>query len=847
MTEGPAYPLPDDPARWRAVKALFEEALARPPGARAAFLDDACRAADGTPDAALRSAVEALLDADTEADDFLDDTPTTLASLLGALAATAPPGADPGSTVAAGSRIGPYRVVRPLGSGGMGEVFLAERADGLFERRVAVKRVRAGLEHAALASRFEAERRILAALQHPGIARLLDAGADADGRPWLAMDYVEGAPITAYARTHGLGLDARLALFEAVCEAVHHAHQRLVVHRDLKPSNVLVTTDEQGKPRPVLLDFGIARLLDDEGEALTETGLRPMTRAYAAPEQLRGEAATTATDVYALGVLLYELLTGRRPFEAPTPAQLEAAILSEEPTRPSRAAPVPDAAPAAVPPARLRGDLDTIVLRALRKEPGERYASAAALAEDVRRYRAGQPIQARPPTLGYRLRLLVRRHPAGVAAGAAALAVLVAFAALLAVQQRATARERDAAETAAAFLADLFATVDPFSSERRDTLRVRDLLDWGLSRVNAEFAEEPRVRARLLLTIGEAFIHLGMHPKAEAPVEEATALWRAAGDPTALARSLAALAEVRLSQLRYEEAEALAREALAVAPPTLDAGVRTLAEGRLARALLGQSRFEEAEAFLQETLARVRARHGPDHPAAIATERSLALVYVDEGRLDEAEALLLDVRARYARLYGPDDPRLLDALGPLTFLYLTAGRTDEAAAVGAEAVALARAARPGSSTLSQVLAAHAAALRRQGRLDEAEATYREALALPPLRPEAHAVPLGGLASVLAARGDLAGAVEAQRQAVALLEAASAPSLPFSQVKLAGFLRDLGRFAEAERLLLDSAAAVREAGGSDHPGTNPVPAALAALYEAWGRPAEAARWRARMDR
>jgi serine/threonine-protein kinase len=334
-----------------------------------------------------------------------------------------------------------------------------------------------------------------------------------------------------------------------------------------------------------------------------------------------------------------------------------------------------------------------------------------------------------------------------------------------------------------------------------------------------------------------------MHPKAEAPLEEAVALWRTADAPAQLARGLIALGEVRDSQLRYEDAEQLYREALALAVPLEDEGLHADAENGLGRALRGQGRYDEAEALYTAALARLRARHDALHPDVTAAERSLAFVFIDQGRLEDGEALLLGLRDRLAA----DDPRRLDVLAPLTFLYLAANRTDDAARTGAEAVALARVVRPGSSTFSQVLAAYAAVLRRQGRLAEAEAAYREALTLPPIRPEAHAVPLGGLASVLADRGDLDGAAEAQEQAVALLRAAGSPSVAFSTVKLAGFLRDLRRFAEAERLLLDAEAAARVGRPSTHPGSNPIPAALASLYEAWGRPDDAARWRASGDR
>src|SRR5690606_19179777 len=275
----------------------------------------------------------------------------------------------------AGTLVGPYRVVGEAGRGGMGVVYRARRADGAFEKTVALKLVKRGMDTDEVLARFRRERQVLAGLDHPGIARLLDGGAAEDGRPYLAMEYVEGEPITAYADRRRLGVEARLALLERACEAVQHAHRRLVVHRDLKPSNVLVTEDEGGAPRVKLLDFGVAKLLaPDAAEAMTRTGGGALTPAYAAPEQRRGEAVTTAADVYALGVVLYELLTGARP---------------DETARPPSAAVTPEAAAARGATAerlrrRLRGDLDTIVLKALREEPEARYPSVESLLEDLR-------------------------------------------------------------------------------------------------------------------------------------------------------------------------------------------------------------------------------------------------------------------------------------------------------------------------------------------------------------------------------------------------------------------------------------------------------------------------------
>ncbi len=825
-------------APWEEIEAVFAEALSRDAAERSAWLRTACA---GRP--AVLCEVEAMLRAHQQP---LGIEPRLLA------------GDEPAaSSPLVGARIGPYILLELLGHGGMGSVWLAAHADGVLDRRVAVKLVRVPHtvgEARALQQRFESERRILARLEHPGIVRLLEAGTASPvegaggGYPYFAMDYVAGLPITAYAAAHTLPLRARLRLFVEVCEAVHHAHQRLVIHRDLKPSNILVAEDDAGAAHVKLLDFGVARLLDDDAASLrTETGLRPMTRAYAAPEQIRGEGVTTAADVYALGVVLYELLTAQRPFDAPTAAALEHAILTVSPERPSAvlaraAAPVPG-----LDPHGLRGDLDAIVLTALRKEPEARYASAEAFAADIHRHLGGHPVRARAPSAAYRFGTFARRHRAGVAAAALAVVLLVGFSVVLSVQQRATVRERDTAQATARVLEELFGAADPFAEERLDTLRISDLLARGVERAQEDLADAPRVRARLLYVIGRSYVRLAAQAEAAGPLTEAAALARAEDDAATLAGSLTELAGVRQVQWHLGEAEALVREALALPATHRDPPLTARAEHVLALTLLNAGRSDEAEAVLQSSLARQRAQPNGDRTAILMAEQTLARALIDQQRHSEAERLLLDLRTRYARRFGPDDARLVGILNPLTFLYLAQGRMAEAEAVGAEAVALMRDAQPGSSALSQTLATYASVLHRQKRLDESEALLVEAIGLPSARPGSHAIPLGTLASIRAERGDPAGAIDAQQQALRLLQAdttfaASAATIGFSQVKLAGFLQDAGRYAEAEPLLLAALAAEQHAGQEQHHAAARAAAALVALYEAWGRPEEAARWR-----
>jgi serine/threonine protein kinase len=422
---------PLTPELWQRIEPILDAALELPVGERAACLDRACAG-----DAELRARVEALLAADAEAGVFLE---TPIGRRLRALRQDAGK-PDPVAAAERGERIGPYRVVRELGHGGMGAVYLAERADGQFEQRLALKLIRRGVTDDEILRRFLRERQILAGLEHPNIARLLDGGLTADGQPWFAMEHVEGVPITRYADERRLTLEDRLPLFARICDAVQYAHDARVVHRDLKPANLLVTSAGEVK----LLDFGIAKLLHAGEEAgTTRTGLRLLTPEYAAPEQIRGDPITAATDIYGLGVVLYELLTGQHPYHSGAQqarAEVERKVCDQEPPRPSRRVVGSDDVSRArrTTPARLRrrlaGDLDSIVLRALEKEPARRYASADALAEDLRRHLTGLPVRARRGSAVYRVRKLARRHRASLAMTLLAALMLGGAAAMVAVR-----------------------------------------------------------------------------------------------------------------------------------------------------------------------------------------------------------------------------------------------------------------------------------------------------------------------------------------------------------------------------------------------------------------------------
>ncbi|QIL19527.1 serine/threonine-protein kinase [Thermomonas sp. HDW16] len=692
-----------DAERWQRLSPLLDALLELPEQQRNEHL-----AALRREDAALADELEKLLALEEGDDDFLAEPVVEV-----------PNGARPGA------RIGPYRLDRLIGEGGMGQVWLAARADGLYERKVALKLLRAGLADPKLRQRFDREREILARFAHPYIARLLDAGIDRDGQPYLALEYVDGEPITSYCQSRQLDIAARLDLFRQICEAVSHAHANLIVHRDLKPSNILVTP--AGHVR--LLDFGIAKLLDVEllPVEATRTGVRTFTLHYAAPEQIRGEPVTTMTDVYSLGVVLYELLTGSKPYrlKRQTDAEWEEAILAGEPLRPSQAAVrAEDEATRPYSPARLArelaGDLDNITLKALGKRPEQRYVSAEALSQDLLSYLRGRPVLARGESLGYRTRKYLHRHRWALGAAGLVLAVMVTALAVVGWQARQALREANRAQAMQNFIAGLFESAG--NTPLDAPMDLRTLLDLGIVRGERSLARQPQARAELYGVVARLRLGLGDYREASALLDKQASLLRALPSaPTSLKLEAATLrgnvrrqfSDVRGCEEQMQPLLALAEREQEQLPGQVAAFYSQLARCRrdldernlanqlfsrslklrrehgddvgVAESLLDLSSLyaddgnpRQAIRVLREALAQFRHKIGDRHPLAIDMLRSLCSL---ERNNDDLAAAERDCRASLALaqdLHGRDHRATIDARRQLAALYVDLGRYGEA-------------------------------------------------------------------------------------------------------------------------------------------------------------------------
>jgi len=663
----------------------------------------------------------------------------------------------------AGLLIGSYRLIRSLGRGGMGEVFLAERADDQFRQNVAIKLVRRGLLSGQVQGRLRQERQILASLDHPNIARLYDGGTTLDGTPFIVMEYIDGEPIDIHCDRRQLTIAERLRLFITVCSAVHRAHQNLIVHRDLKPSNILVTHD--GAPK--LLDFGIAKRLDmDEHDAMytmavTQADVRVMTPDHASPEQIRGDLISTASDIYVLGVLLYELLSGYKPFALRGKhfAEIERTICEDLPAMPSEAIAAADrqadsgiltvAAQRSTGSARLRrelkGDLDNIVAMAMRKEPERRYSSAEQLAGDVERYLRGLPVLACPDSWSYRAGKFVQRYALGVALSAALVATLIGFTITVYMQSLRIEQERDLAraqrniansqrqraEAVSEFLIDSFKVADPFA-KGGNLVTARQILDNGAARIAHELNDQQAIKADVLDTIGNAYLGLGLPEQARPLIEQGLSVRRHlfGEDSAPVARSLYTLNQVYEKEGNLDAAERLARQSLDINQRQTGATSTTTATSlcRLGVIKKNQGEFAAAEKLLQSCLDIRRARLGAhdvaitiplDNLAHIALQRNDNLV----AKSYLTEALEIDRRAR-----SKEHPQYIRHLLRLAAVTHDLGATVEAESLFRQALALnQRALGPEHPETIDTLSTFGTFLMETDRLAEAQKTLTEVL------------------------------------------------------------------------------------------------------------------------
>ncbi len=559
--------------------------------------------------------------------------------------------------------IGPWRIVRELGSGGMGRVFLAERVEGDYEQSVALKVIRGDFTSDAAIARFLTERRILARLDHPGIASLIDGDVDDAGRPWFAMQYVQGLSLPDYCNQHALGLEGRLKLMIAVCEAVAYAHRQLVVHCDLKPSNVLV--DDKGQPR--LLDFGISRLIEAQGSQgqATLTQLRALTPGYAAPEQLAGQPVSVATDVYALGSMLYELLTGVRPY-AHSDANAAAVAVAQaqaQPRAPSRAA----GAGAPVPARRLRGDLDLVLAKALMHDPAQRYADADALAEDLRRHLGGWPLRARRASTWHRLRKFVGRHRVAVPLGAIAVSALLLVTAFALTQARVAREQASRAEAVRQFLVGVFEKASPDENQGRP-ISAHELLEKGEHQLDLTPDDEDGLKSEIAGLLGELYIGVGDFSRSLALIERATpALSNPRVSGEVRARILLSKAWIENEDGNYESGFVHARESLALLEDASRRNPEAIAEAHLTigYALVGIGDWEATEQFVRPALAADRAAIGDLHDSIAGQWEQLGDALRQMGRYKEAEVDFNNAIEIYRQLYGENSVHIAHVISPL--------------------------------------------------------------------------------------------------------------------------------------------------------------------------------------
>jgi len=833
---------------WEKVKEVFTAALELPASQRMQFLADACGSDD-----VISSEVESLLAAHEEPNQLLEKNTIDLAAQL-----------QTGKQTYDGKRFGAYRILREIGRGGMGTVFLAERADGEFQQEVALKIIRQGFVDNELESHFRRERQILASLSHPNIAKLIDGGVSDSGELFLTMEFIAGEPLISFAETHQLTIEARLQLFLKVCRAVSFAHQNLIIHRDLKPSNILVS--EEGEPR--LLDFGLAKLSEPAAAPggltnadRTETAFRAFTPAYAAPEQILGKRVSTTSDVFSLGVILYELLTNEKPFhfEGKSLDEIIKTVTDAEPSLPSRNIKSENAL-AVIRQRQLRGDLDNITLKALQKNPSRRYQSVAEFANDIERHLDHLPISARPNTLSYRASRFYQRNRITVSAAAFVILALIGGLGIALWQNSKARRENAKAEAVNTFLQQMLRSSNPQSGDAKGyQTTVNNILAEAEQRLEGrELSNQPEVRAELRQLVGARYLDIGNYAAAEKNLRQAlTEETRIYGEGSPellrvefnLARLFLARADYdqadkiyaqRFALLRSEfqrgnidadffvvmlancailrrargdslVAETLLRESLALSSQYSLTSQNEMAGGLLTLILLDQGKFTEAAERQQVAVAHFRSLPNNQTPEFCAALTLLGSILMERGDLSGAEANLREGEGLYRKFFGPNYNALYDNLRLQAQTSYLAGKYAEAAATMNQVLEHYRQnSSPKYISFATALTVQGLILSKLGRNDEAEKALREAVKLREENlPDKHFM------------------------------------TALSRGALGEFLTTQKRFAEAEPLLLASYEGLKNAQSADSPRIRTGTERLVTLYTNWGRPSEANTYRSQL--
>ncbi|HEX9545630.1 MAG TPA: protein kinase [Pyrinomonadaceae bacterium] len=833
---------------WEKVKEVFTVALEQPVAMRAQFLAELCGG-----DEALRGEVESLLAAHEEPKNLLDQHTIDLAAQL-----------QQDGQKYLGKRFGPYSILREIGRGGMGAVFLAERADGEFQQQVALKIIRQSFADGELEKHFRRERQILASLNHPNIAKLLDGGVSDSGELFLAMEFIAGEPLIGFAENHQLTIEERLQLFLKVCRAVSFAHQNLIIHRDLKPSNILVS--DEGEPR--LLDFGLAKLSEPAATPggmtnadRTETAFRAFTPAYAAPEQILGKSVTTVSDVFSLGVILYELLTNEKPFhfEGKSLEEIIKTVSGDEPSLPSRT--IKSENPqSAIRQRQLRGDLDNITLKALQKDPARRYQSVAEFANDIERHLDHLPIAARPNTLSYRASRFYQRNKIAVSATALIIIALVAGLAISLRQYRNAQRENAKAEAVNDFLKKMLMTANPssgLSGKKGYQTTITDILAEAEKRLESEeLRNQPEVRADLRQVVGAGYFEQGNYvageknlrqalaeqtqlygtdsPKlliteitlasllfAKADYESAeniygpklsllrTEFQKGKVDADFLVRSLSNYAVLQRARGDSVAAESLLRESLAISSKLSSQSPADSARGLLALILIDQGKFDEAESLQRAAVNKYRNSANNETPEFCSALTLLGIVLMEKGDLSGAETNLREAESIYRKLYSPNFIGLYDNLRlQAQVSYLAGNYADANTKINQVLENYRQNSNPKYISFATALTVQGLILNKLGRSTEAEKVLREAVKLREENlPDQHFM-------TALTRGALGECLTTQK-----------------------------RYDEAETLLVTSYTSLVKSQAVHNPRTLLAQRRLIELYQRWNKPELADKYRA----